>query len=51
MMREFLGFETDEICAMLVLTTTNCNVILHRARAALRQCLSHGWFGADRNGQ
>lgn len=47
MMREFLGFETDEICATLVLTTSNCNVILHRARAALRQCLTHGWFGAE----
>ena len=47
MMREFLGFETDEICATLVLTTTNCNVILHRARAALRQCLTNGWFGAE----
>mgnify|MGYP002145242000 CR=1 FL=1 len=37
MMREFLGLETDEICTTLDLSTGNCNVILHRARAGLRQ--------------
>ncbi|WP_374476030.1 sigma-70 family RNA polymerase sigma factor [Zoogloea sp.] len=47
MMREFLGLETDEICTTLDLSTGNCNVILHRARAGLRQCLSEGWFGAE----
>lgn len=45
MMREFLGLETDEICTTLALSVGNCNVILHRARAGLRQCLSEGWFG------
>lgn len=45
MMREFLGLETDEICTTLALSVSNCNVILHRARAGLRQCLSEGWFG------
>ncbi|WP_298619203.1 sigma-70 family RNA polymerase sigma factor [uncultured Zoogloea sp.] len=47
MMREFLGLETDEICATLSLTTSHCHVILHRARAGLRQCLTNGWFGAE----
>ena len=44
MMREFLGFETDEICTTLALTTSNCNVILHRARHGLRRCLETSWF-------
>ena len=47
MMREFLGLETDEICTTLQLSISNCNVILHRARAGLRQCLSTGWFAGE----
>ena len=43
MMREFLGFESGEICEQVGLTTTNCHVILHRARMRLRQCLEAGW--------
>jgi RNA polymerase sigma-70 factor, ECF subfamily len=43
MMREFLGVEADEICAQLGLTTSNCHVILHRARLKLRGCLGNGW--------
>jgi len=43
MMREFLGFESDEICDTLGLSTSNCHVILHRARMRLRQCLETGW--------
>ena len=43
MMREFLGFESSEICEQVGLTTSNCHVILHRARARLRQCLEAGW--------
>jgi len=46
MMREFLEFETTEVCAELKITTTNCNVILHRAREGLRRCLGQTWFGA-----
>jgi len=46
MMREFLGFDTAEVCQELVLTTSNCNVILHRARNALRRCLEQHWFAA-----
>jgi RNA polymerase sigma-70 factor (ECF subfamily) len=43
MMREFLGFESDEICRQLAITTSNCHVILHRARLKLRACLDTGW--------
>ena len=44
MMREFLEFETSEVCQELNLTTSNCHVILHRARNGLRRCLENGWF-------
>jgi RNA polymerase sigma-70 factor (ECF subfamily) len=43
MLREFLGFEASEICDRVGLTTSNCHVILHRARMRLRQCLEAGW--------
>ncbi|MEN9480198.1 MAG: hypothetical protein RLZZ298_1593 [Pseudomonadota bacterium] len=44
-MREVLGFETDEICQTLTITTNNCWVQMHRARLALRACLEINWFG------
>lgn len=40
MMREWLGFETSEICGQLGLTADNCRMILHRARMGLRQCMT-----------
>lgn len=43
MMREFLGLEAEEICAQLSISTSNCHVILHRARLKLRACLGNGW--------
>lgn len=43
MMREFLGFETDEICSHLHISTSNCHVLLHRARLKLRGCMQNGW--------
>ena len=46
MMREFLEFETAEVCLELAITTSNCNVILHRARNGLRRCLESKWFAA-----
>ena len=46
MMREFLEFETPEVCRELSITTSNCNVILHRARNGLRRCLENSWFSA-----
>lgn len=43
MMREWLGFETAEICAQLGISADNCRTILHRARMGLRRCMSaHG---------
>lgn len=45
MMREFLEFDTDEVCAELQISTSNCHVILHRARNGLRRCLEQTWFG------
>jgi RNA polymerase sigma-70 factor (ECF subfamily) len=44
MLREVMGFETDEICKTLKISTSNCGVLLHRARIALRACLEHKWF-------
>ena len=44
MMREFLEFETAEVCSELRITVSNCNVILHRARNGLRRCLEKNWF-------
>ena len=46
MMREFLEFETAEVCEELSISTSNCNVILHRARNGLRKCLQGSWFSA-----
>ena len=43
-MREVLELSTEEICKELAITTTNCWVLLHRARLALRACLEHKWF-------
>lgn len=44
-LREVLGFDTDEICQTLGISTNNCWVQLHRARLALRACLGASWFG------
>jgi len=48
MMREMLGLETDEICSELALSTSNCWVVLHRARMGLRLCLEQKWFGQEK---
>ena len=44
MMREHMGFETDEICKELAVTPTHCWVLLYRARMALKECLQTNWF-------
>jgi len=44
MMREFLGFDTDEICKETGISSSNCWVVLHRARMGLRTCLETKWF-------
>lgn len=44
MLREHLGLETAEICKELGVTSTNCWVLLYRARMLLRECLEKNWF-------
>jgi RNA polymerase sigma-70 factor (ECF subfamily) len=44
-LREIDGADTKEICKVLSVTDTNLWVILHRARARLRECLETRWFG------
>ena len=44
MMRELLELETAQICQELAIATSNCWVILHRARMGLRVCLEATWF-------
>ena len=44
MMREWLEYETGEICKELGITSTNCFVMLYRARMRLRECLEMNWF-------
>jgi len=48
MMREWLEYETDQICKELDITSTNCFVMLHRARMRLRECLEMAWFAKER---
>ena len=43
-MREVLELSTEEICKELGITATNCWVMLHRARLAMRECLESKWF-------
>ena len=45
--REVLGDETDSICKDEGITPSNCWVILHRSRLALRACLEKNWFGKE----
>ena len=49
-MREMLGFETEEICKELAISPTNCWVVLHRARMGLRLCLDERWFNSENQG-
>jgi RNA polymerase sigma-70 factor (ECF subfamily) len=48
MMREIQGLTTDEICKEAGISTTNCWVMLHRARMSLRICLEQKWVGGGR---
>lgn len=44
MMKEFIELDTTEICRAVGITTTNLNVMLHRSRLRLRECLENTWF-------
>ncbi|TCI85000.1 sigma-70 family RNA polymerase sigma factor [Tenacibaculum sp. M341] len=43
-MKTIQGFETEEICKELNITSSNLWVIIHRARAQLRNCMEKNWF-------
>jgi len=47
MLREVMGLSTEEICKDLSISTSNCWVMLHRARMSLRLCLETNWFGTE----
>ena len=42
--RDVLGHDTESICKEEGITQSNCWVMLHRARLALRECLEKTWF-------
>jgi RNA polymerase sigma-70 factor, ECF subfamily len=44
-LRDVEGLETEEICNLLGITVTNQRVLLHRARARIRQALEE-WLGS-----
>ncbi len=44
-MKEVDGFSSEEVCKVLGISSTNLWVLLHRARARLRDCLSLEGFG------
>lgn len=46
MLREMVGFETDEICLDMNISQSACRVNLHRARLGLRECLEQRWFNS-----
>jgi RNA polymerase sigma-70 factor (ECF subfamily) len=46
-LREWLGFETDEISTRLGLSSDNVRQILHRARMGLRGCMQSRWVGQE----
>jgi len=43
-LRELEGETTQTICKVLNITTTNCWVILHRARFLMRKCIETKWL-------
>lgn len=44
MMKEFVELDAHEICSAVGITTSNLNVMLHRSRLRLRECLENRWF-------
>lgn len=44
MMREFIELDSVEVCASVGISIGNLNVMLHRARLRLRECLENKWF-------
>jgi RNA polymerase sigma-70 factor (ECF subfamily) len=50
-LRELDGLKSDEVCKILGVTATNLWVMLHRARARLRNCLDDNWFREENPGR
>lgn len=46
-LKEISGLSNEEICKELAITTTNCWVLLYRARMGLRQCLEASGFAGS----
>lgn len=46
-LREVMGVSTDEICAEFGITSSNCWVLIYRARMSLRECLEKRWFAGS----
>jgi len=44
---ELDGLNTEELCKVLEVSTSNVWVMLHRARLRLRECLDQRWFSAS----
>ena len=49
-LREVEGLATEEICAELGISESNCWVMLYRARMSLRRSLEERWFRKEGNG-
>lgn len=43
LMREWLEYDTAQLCKELNITATNCHVMLFRARMRLRECVGRKW--------
>lgn len=43
-MKTIQGFDTEDICKELDITSSNLWVIIHRARTQLRKCMEDNWF-------
>jgi RNA polymerase sigma-70 factor (ECF subfamily) len=48
LLREWLEMDTREVCKEMQISTTNCFVMLYRARMRLRECLEVKWFAGER---
>lgn len=45
--RELVGAKTNEVCRQLSISRSNCWVLLHRAKARLRECADIGRLAAE----
>ncbi len=48
MMREFIQLDSAEICDSENVSLSNLNVMMHRARIRLRECLEDQWFVGEK---